>query len=136
MNIIDRLLGRERSLTTDLDAYVQEVTGVEIGDVVTDEKGEVIQSSTGDLAYICLSLSEGGAETLSSRFSEAGMRPFTDEFKVPLHNGHELIQKLKSEEMENIYLLYRDGKGRKKTRSLELYITRDKEGNEYLYLFG
>ena len=136
MGIIDRLLGREQTITTGLTGYVQEVTGVTIEDVVTDEQGEVKKSSSGELAYICLSLSEGGAEIISNRFSEAGMRPHTEEIKIPPYNDHELAQKLKSEEREYIYFLYRDGSGRKKTRSMEMYITRDAEGNEYLYLFG
>ena len=136
MSILDRLFNREREQTTDLTEYVEAVTGVQINDVSIEESGHVELSSDEEYAYICLKLDEGGTAVISERMDEAGKMQIKEAIPVPGYNGNEQARKLKEETIIARYSLFADGKGAARTRSMELYLTKDENGEEYLYLFG
>ena len=130
------LFNKQRVVTTDLAQYVQDLTGLTIDDLCEAESGDIEKDSSGDYANICLKLKDGGIEVMQERLETAGITPLSGTFTIPSYEDHEIAKKLKQEELVSCYPFYFDGKGRAKTRSAELYLTRDGEGGEYLYFFG
>lgn len=125
-----------REQTTNLTEYAETVIGVQIADEVIEENGHVELSLHEEYAYICLKLDEGGTDTISGRLKDAGKKTVSGTPLIPGYNGNELARKLTNETVVARYDLFAGGKGSAKTRSMEVYLTKDENGKEYLYLFG
>lgn len=122
----------------DLVDYVAEITDIELGDLYYMAEGEVeIDYSEGysEFAYIRISLFNGATETIEERFAERD-REIKEVNSIPGYEDHEIAQLLKSENCIGVYYFFDDGWNGAKTRSMEMYLTTDDEGNEYLYFFG
>lgn len=127
---------REKIIREDLALYVQDLTGVKVEDLCEEESGEVRESPSEDWAEICLKLREGGSGEIQKRMQEQGRETPEGDYTIPGYSGSELAVKLKGEELIARYDFFFKGKGGAKTRSVEVYLSKDSEGNGYLYLFG
>ena len=122
----------------DLVDYVAEITDIELGDLYCKAEGEVeIDYSEGysEFAYIRISLFNGATETIEERFAERG-REMREAVHTPSQDDYGIAQILSTENCIGVYGFFDDGWNGAKTRSMEMYLTTDDEGNEYLYFFG
>lgn len=138
MNLLNKFpfLQKQKTKTDGLTSYAQELTGIKLDDCAKEEEGEVQISASGDYAYICLKLKPDSIAVLTQRLDEAGKKAFNGEIIFYGFDGHELAKQMASQEAVAWYTFFHEGKNKAKTRSIELYLTRDESGEEYLYLFG
>lgn len=112
--------------TAGLTGQAEEITGIRIKDVCLKESGR----TSADYVAIRLELKDGGARTIAERMK----RPSVDgNLPVPEYNGCEQAKQLAKETVMKRYYFFEDGT---RTRSLEMYLTEDDNGTEYMYLFG
>ena len=118
--------------------YVEEITGLQLRDLYVMAEGEIeIDNDHGysEYAYIRISLFDGASDTIEERLAEQG-GDFDEVTDIPGYCDHEIAQMLKSEDCEKVCYFFDDGWNGAKTRSMEMYLSTDEDGNEYLYFFG
>ena len=136
----------------DFISYTENLIGIKVSDICEGSKGEIEPNEDGvlaslfsdDYAYIRLSLTDKGIYTVKERFSKAGRQTSpisSEEIKSMGFNGNRLAETMKSENIREVYNIFTEGKGntltgKSMTRSIEIVLTEDEGGNEYLYLFG
>ena len=128
-----------KTITKGLTAYVEETLNIELSDVATSEDGKVEITPREDFAYICISLEKGSLEEVKNRLDTEGNGIFLTE--QGFNSMSDVMwEKLKKENTVCIYNKLTEGKtflsSTHKTRVMNIYLSVDDEGNEFLYLFG
>ena len=124
----------DRGNAGDSYAAVLEEIGISISDLVKEEEGEITENQ---YAYLRFLIREDGEEELRERLTRSCGEPEDiPADQLPGYMGHEIAAKMKSEELSGVWFYFGAGEGTKKTRSAELYLTKDGQGSIHLYFFG
>lgn len=102
---------------------------------IRDRIPETEEEGYSEFAYIRISLFNGATETIEERFAEKD-REMREAVHTPSQDDYGIAQMLSTENCIGVYGFFDDGWNGAKTRSMEMYLTTDDEGNEYLYFFG
>lgn len=118
----------------DLIAYEEELLGIELQNYVQDASGKVQRRE--EYATVKLKIKAGYEEKVEHVLtSRCGESLNIESFKIPGYAGHEFVNEIKSNTLQQIYVVMLEGK-RAKTRSIEIYVTVDENREMYMYIFG
>ena len=125
--------------TDDLSMYVEESTDLQLGQLVKEEEGELQTYGGEEQGVICLTLHKGGTEQVMAQMEAMAHFPAENDI-VPPFIGYDLAKKLMAEKVTGHYVVEKTGNrmlriGSKSSYSAELFLSVDKEGEEYLYYF-
>lgn len=141
------LTGCEKTVTNiDFIAYSEDITGIELKDICSNDMGEVRTSSSEEFAYIRLTLNDESVDILKERLQVAGREPIQgpNEFNRDIRGDEyatKIKDKIKNETIQAWYPFFKSGKGNEitgkaMTRPIEMIITNDSDGNGFVYLIG
>lgn len=112
--------------------YMTDELGMDLSEYLEPGEGEITSEG---YAYLRFQVSDG--EKLKEALSEICGEPLElTEEEIPGYMGHEIAQKLMSEELIGAWNRFMEGKNGAKTRSIELYLTRGEGDALFLYCFG
>lgn len=121
----------------DLVGYEEELLGIELSEYVDEAVGEIITHwEYEDYAKIRLKIKKGKeekiVENLTNQFREE------KDIETYLKRGVDdegLLSEMKTREVKHVYSIFMKGK-RAMTRCTYIYVTEDKNGTMYVYIFG
>lgn len=119
----------------DYIAYFEKTIGISIIDCVDSAEGEIKKTLREEYAYIRLKIKPDMYMSVLDKLSAFHEYSNTESFKIPGYSNHSIAQALKKENLQKIYMCFPSGK-KAKTRSIEIYVTQDADGNYYVYMMG
>ncbi|MBU5447881.1 peptidoglycan binding domain-containing protein [Blautia sp. MSJ-36] len=119
-----------------LQQYVEKELEVKFKEGIFEEEGSIKKSLFDEVAYIRLSIEREKKDeiinTLNAKYREYEE---IETFKVPGYQGNVYQKELLESRIDDLYFIMKKGK-RNKTRSVEVYIAENVNGNIYLYFMG
>lgn len=128
----------EKKQSEGLVEYFESMTGVPIKDFCLKEEGEITSSRSSEKVDLCFTLTEGGAEQVAKRLEEKGYRAARGEFGLPGLSGYQFSKAFREEDILGWYSIFETVSkpfGVKTSAETMIYVTKQKEGTEHIYVF-
>ena len=127
---------------SNLAEHVESMTGLSLKNLTVEEDGDIETVGGEEYGHIRLKLKKGGIEDVKVQLSAMGKTPLAEmKDNVPSYEEHRLAQDLKKETILACYPFFRTryvffGLAGRTSYSMEVYLSIDAGGDEYLYYFG
>ncbi len=121
----------------ELQQYIEKEINVEFGEIFIEGEGDMTCSEEEeDTAHIRLKFAEG-KETEADPIISEKCKPEQDPgtIRLPGYQGHPYRKEIVDGEIQSVYMFMTSGK-KAKTKSMEIYIVKTKEGEFFLYYMG
>ena len=120
----------------DVISYEDKLLNIEFSNYVEDAKGEVNRHwNKEDYAYVCFKMRGTTEQTVGLIEKRCGKPIDISNYTVPAYQNNAIAKEMNDKSIKEVFYVFVEGK-KAKTRSIDIYVTEDKDGMVYVYIFG